>query len=94
MKGAYHYEKPKAGLYRNNNDIYVEVKVSNDCIIAKSGAYMAEVKGQFAPANNPQKSLDAIKAAFAKIGDTNFNLAELHIENPNNLFIISQYYFY
>lgn len=86
VKGAYHYEKPKAGLYRNNNDISVEIKVSNDCIIAKSGAYMAEVKGQFAPANNPQKSLDAIKAAFAKIGDTNFNLAELHIENPTNLF--------
>lgn len=86
VKGAYHYEKPKAGLYKNNNEISVKVEVLSDKITAAFGKFKAMVKGQFTPANNPQKSREAIEAAFAKTGDTNFNLAELQIENPDNLF--------
>lgn len=86
VKGAYHYEKPKAGLYRNNNEISVKVKVSDNRITAVCGDYSAMVEGQFTPANNPQKSIEAINSAFAKTGDTNFSLSELQIENKDNLF--------
>ena len=86
VKGAYHYTKPKPQEYRNNNDIEVTVKVENDRIIAQSGEFAAEISGTFTPANNPQKSADAIKAAFAKTGDTAFNLRSLVIENSQNLF--------
>ncbi len=86
VKGAYHYEKPKPNLYRNTNDIEVKVIVSPNRITAICGNFEAVVDGEFSVANNPQKSLDAIKNSFAKTGDTDFNLVRLDIENPNNLF--------
>ena len=86
VKGAYHYEKPKQNLYRNNSEIDVSVAVEADKITARCGAYAAEIEGAFTPAANPQKSEEAIKAAFAKTGDTAFDLRTLTIENPQNLF--------
>ncbi len=86
VKGAYHYTKPKPHEYRNNNDIEVTVKVESGRISAHSGEFAASINGTFTPANNPQKSTDAIKVAFAKTGDTAFNLRSLVIENPQNLF--------
>ena len=66
VKGAYHYEKPKPKLYRNNNEIDVIVQVKTNQIKAMCGAYEASVDGTFTPAQNPQKSIEAIQAAFAK----------------------------
>jgi hypothetical protein len=86
VKGAYHYEKPKPNIFRNNNEIDVTVKVENDCITATCGDYSASVSGTFTPANNPQKSVEAINSAFGKTGDTNFTLHSLTIENTQNLF--------
>jgi putative protease len=86
VKGAYHYEKPKANLYRNTNDISVEVKVEKNIITAGCNQFEAQIIGDFTPTDNPQKSTEAIQKAFAKTGDTKFNLKELHIENKENLF--------
>ena len=86
VKGAYHYTKPKPHEYRNNNDIDVTVKVESGHITARSGEFAASIDGTFTPANNPQKSSEAINAAFVKTGDTAFNLRSLTIENPQNLF--------
>ena len=86
VKGAYHYDKPKPNLYHNNNDIDITIKVNTDSISAVCNNYTASVTGTFTPANNPQKSAEAIRGAFAKTGDTKFNLRSLHIENKENLF--------
>ena len=86
VKGAYHYTKPKPNSYRNNNEIDVTVTVNSDCITARSGEFTATVAGNFTPAQNPQKSAEAIRTAFAKTGDTAFNLRNLTIENTQNLF--------
>ena len=86
VKGAYDYEKPKSNLYRNIQNIDVYVKVECNRIIAKSMGYKVEVGGRFAEANNPQKSEEAIKNAFAKTGDTSFKLNSLTIDNKDNLF--------
>ena len=86
VKGSYHYEKPKPNAYHNNNDIDVKITVSDKQIFAKSGEYEACVNGNFTPANNPEKSNEAIKNAFGKTGDTSFNLHLLTIDNPKNLF--------
>lgn len=86
VKGAYHYEKPKPHAFRNTNDIDVSVKVEADKIYAQSGVYTAEVAGEFKPAENPDKCVEAIKTAFSKTGDTSFNLRKLTIENKQNLF--------
>ena len=86
VKGAYHYNKPKPDLYSNNNEIDVTVKVENGTISAKSGNYAATLNGTFTPANDAQKSADAIREAFAKTGGTKFKLNNLVIENPQKLF--------
>lgn len=86
VKGAYHYEKPKPHAFHNATDIDVTVTVSSDSIEAVCGAYRSRIEGIFTPANNPQKSLDAIEQAFAKTGDTAFLLHKLHINNPEKLF--------
>ena len=86
VKGAYHYAKPKPKLYRNTNDINVKVIVTENAITATCGTYSASVSGDFTPTEQPQKSLDAIQKAFAKTGDTSFNLHKLDIENTKNLF--------
>ena len=86
VKGAYGYERPKSNLYRNIQNIDVYIKVECNRIIAQSGEYIAEVYGLFTEANNPQKSEEAIKNAFAKTGDTSFKLNSLTIDNKDNLF--------
>lgn len=86
VKGAYHYEKPKVNLYRNTNDISVEVKVEKNAITAGCNQFEAQITGDFTPTDNPQKSTEAIQKAFTKTGDTNLNLTKLHIENKENLF--------
>ncbi len=87
VKGAYDYEKPKPNLYKNTNKINVEVNVSNEDISACCDNFEFSVTGKFLPAENPEKSLDAIRKAFAKTGDTKFELSKLTINNPQNLFV-------
>ena len=86
VKGAYHYEKPKPHAFYHTQDIDVTVTVASDYIEAVSGADCSRIEGNFTPANNPQKSREAIEQAFAKTGDTAFSLRKLHIINPDNLF--------
>ncbi|MBQ9271654.1 MAG: U32 family peptidase [Alphaproteobacteria bacterium] len=86
VKGAYHYDKPKRNIFRNNNEIDVIVDVSKNKITATCGDYSACIKGDFASAKNPQKSTEAITNAFTKTGDTTFKLHSLLIENKENLF--------
>lgn len=86
VKGAYHYEKPKPHEFRNKYDIEVEVNVYDDKITAKCGEFSAIVEGEFTPAVNLDKSKEAIEKAFAKTGDTPFNLKRLVINNESGLF--------
>lgn len=86
VKGAYHYEKPKPHEFRNTIDIDVEVTVMPNEITAECNGYRAAVKGNFEPTAWPQKSIDAVQKAFAKTGDTIFNLRNIKINNPDSLF--------
>ena len=86
VKRIYKYEKPKQNLYRNNNEIDVIINITDKKITAQSGKYIAKIDGDFSPANNPQKNSEAIRSAFAKTGDTPFELRSLTIENPRDLF--------
>lgn len=86
VKGSYRYDKPKPREFRNTHDIDVTVTVKSDTIIAQSGRFITEISGNFTPATNPQKSIEAIQNAFSKTGDTEFNLNSLTINNNDNLF--------
>lgn len=43
--------------------------------------------GKFAQAENPQKTDEAFRKAFAKSGDSGFELSGLTIDNPQGLFV-------
>lgn len=87
VKSAYKYEKPKPGLCRQKNGIKVTVEVLPHQIKAVSGIYESVLNGLFEPASDVNKTKEAIGKAFAKTGDTDFELAELAIKNPRKLFV-------
>ena len=87
VKGAYHYERPKAGMYAYRMPIDVSVRIEKDFIEAVCEKWNAKVDEKFQTAENPQKVKDAIQKAFEKVGNTSLTLNNLHIENPQNLFV-------
>ena len=87
VKGSYDYEKPKPGAFKNRTPISVCVFVEPNKIVAVYQDKIAEIDGEFTPAKNLQKMMDAIQSAFEKTGDTSLSLAELTIQNKNGLFV-------
>ncbi len=87
VKGGYNYTHPKDGEYIRRHDIEVEVKVTSDNISAFCGNFSAEIEGNFAKAEDAGKTNDAATKAFNKTGDTELSLKELHLINPDGLFV-------
>ena len=87
VKGAYHYDKPKAGAYAYRYPIDVTVKIYSNKIEAFCDKWHAEVFENLSPAKNVEKVKTSIQSAFEKTGDTAFLLNNLRIENPQNLFV-------
>ena len=87
VKGSYHYEKPKVGLYAYHKPIDVVVCVEKDFVTATFEEYSACIKEKFSPAQNIEKVNNAIKNAFEKVGNTPLKLNKLSIGNPQDLFV-------
>lgn len=87
VKGAYGYEKPKPGAYRQRQDIHVRIEIDTQKVKAVCGTATVCADGNFEPAVNPEKNRAAIKQAMAKTGETCWQLSELEIDNPQNLFV-------
>lgn len=87
VKGAYNYTKPRPNEYKNTQNIDVAVDVLKDKICAASGEYSYQISANFEPAENVQKSTEAITKAFAKTKDTQFELKSLQINNADGLFV-------
>ncbi|MBR1948895.1 MAG: U32 family peptidase, partial [Alphaproteobacteria bacterium] len=87
VKGAYGYQKPRPKEFVQRTKIDVEVKILENKIIAKSCGKIAETEGVFTSAKDINKVNEAIHNAFAKVGDTVFELGEIKIENLKNLFV-------
>lgn len=87
VKGAYHYEKPKPETYKNTTPIEVKIEAFPTGLTAEYKTFKAFVEGTFSPAENLQKSLDAVQKAFSKTGNTKFELKSLEFNNPDGLFV-------
>jgi len=87
VKGAYEYDKPKAGEFKPRAKIDVEVGIENNQIWAQSCNAKVVLNGNFSKAVNLEKVKDVIRGAFEKYGDTAFVLGNLYIENSQNLFV-------
>lgn len=87
VKGAYDYFRPRPGEFRQRIPLEVKVIISRDKIIAAAGGQTAEAAGEFLPANDGNKVAETVRGAFAKTGNTPFELSALETENPEALFV-------
>ncbi len=87
VKGAYEYDKPKAGEFKPRTIINIEVEIDSNKIYAAAHGTKVEILGNFDKAENPEKVIITVRKAFEKCGDTAFSLGDLHIENFYNLFV-------
>lgn len=87
VKGAYGYEKPKPGAFKNRMPISVSVFVEPDKIVAVYQDKTAEIIEDFTPAKDLNKMTSSIQMAFEKTGDTVLELAELNVHNRQGLFV-------
>ncbi len=87
VKGAYRYKKPKPNEYKQKKQIRVVVKFEKDIVTARACGMMAEIRGDFDVAQNPDKMLKAVKDTFAKTGEYEFELADIEVINSKNIFV-------
>ncbi len=87
VKGKYSYQKPKPREFLQRVAVDVEVWVQKDKIKAISCGKETEIKASFEKALDVGKTNEAIKKAFAKTGDTEFELRNLLINNEEKCFV-------
>ena len=68
--------------YAGNVPVDVDVTITPTAICANG----VEVKGNFAPAQSPEKTFAAIEKAFSKLGETDYRLGQLTVHDPDRLF--------
>lgn len=87
VKGAYNYTKPKPKEFLQKPEINVWVEIEKDKITAKANGEKCELTGKFEIAQNKTKTDEAVRKAFAKTGEVDFDLGELNVINRQDLFV-------
>ena len=68
--------------------IDLEVALSPEAITVECGQRLSIVaSGEFGPAKNPEKTEAAICKAFSKLGETDYRLGVLKVNDPGGLFV-------
>lgn len=88
VKQRYLFDRPKPGAFRTRHLLDVTVEIGPDKLTARAdvGAEVT-IPGSFSPAKDVRKTETAAQNAFAKLGDTRFDLGRLELKNPGNLFV-------
>lgn len=87
VKGAYPYTKPKPGEFRLRKGVAVKVMINADAIEAQAAGRKVQISGKWDKAQNPDKVEAAVRQAFAKTGDTPFEVVKLELRNDGNWFV-------
>lgn len=87
VKNSYDYTKPKPGAFKNRTPLDVSIFITTDKIAVCANDKSATIQGDFTPAKDTTKMTTAIRTAFEKTGDTDFELNELTVENKDSLFV-------
>ncbi len=92
VKQKYRYDRPKAGFYRPRQRLDVALRVTADRVEAvgltwRRVAATAELSGEFAPARDADALEPVVRTVFEKLGDTEFALGEVRVENPEDRFV-------
>ena len=87
VKGAYPYAKPKSGEFRLREALRVKVTIDAGGIEAETCGRKVRSEGKWDKAQNLEKLETAVYQAFAKTGDTPFELAKLELCNDEGWFV-------
>lgn len=87
VKGAYDYTKPRPREFLQRQPIDVTVDIGADVIRATTCGKEAKIEGVFVAAKDVDKTETAVRQAFAKTGDTVFELRQLTVENSSGRFV-------
>ncbi|MFA6174382.1 MAG: DUF3656 domain-containing protein [Kiritimatiellales bacterium] len=84
VRQRYEFTAPRPGQFRQRKPVNIHVfqSLERTVLTASSSAVKAEVvlPGPFEPARQPEKSADAIRQCFEKLGDTDWKLGELTLD--------------
>ncbi len=72
--------------YSGPIEIDVEVALEATRMVAKACGVEVEVRGEFDAAKNPDKTFDAVRSAFEKLGETDYKLGRLMLNDAGRLF--------
>jgi putative protease len=91
VKQRYRYDHPKAGLYRQRKSLQIKVRLTATELVVVGSVDEIEAQvtlvGQFPVAREPGQMVQAVHDAFAKLGNTPFQLGQILFENELASFV-------
>ena len=99
IKGRYSWPSVRPALMRSRHPVYFALTINRERLTVVSQPCIGErelpdvtttldLKSPLEPAKRPPEHLDeAIRKCFAKLGDTEFELEDIRINNPEQLFV-------
>ncbi len=75
--------------YEGGVAVDVEVTLAVDCLTARAigwDAVEVTVRGAFTSAKSPEKTIEGVRKAFSKLGETDYRLGALTVVDPDRLF--------
>lgn len=99
VKNRYSWPSVRPALMRSRHPVYFELTIARDHLTVISQPCIGEqelpdvtttltLEKPLEPAKNPPEHLDeAVRKCFAKLGDTEFELQDIRIHNPEQLFV-------
>ena len=87
VKRSYPYDKPKKGTFKNRLPLTVSIYIDTNTITAVCEETSVTLTQQFSPAKDIQKVKSAAETSFSKTGDTSFEITDIQLFNPQNLFV-------
>ena len=97
VKRAYPYDRPRPGVFRPRQPVRIEASWRPGQLTLTATATWPtlpapvrttlEKPGPFAPARRPEAQPAAWQAAFERLGDTDWRLEELTLDNPAGFFL-------
>ena len=86
VKNKFPLPSYRPGDWPGTRVIDIELRLARNAITAKAGDCEVAIEGDFTPANNPAATLEACKKAFSRLGESDYRLGELHLDDPDRLF--------
>ncbi len=75
--------------YEGTETVDLDVTLAPDRLTARAEGWddlSVSVKGSFTPAKSPEKTLEGVRKAFSKLGETDYRLGKLTVTDPHKLF--------